>query len=128
MKKSAIIYSNEEGKKVNESLNAIGRSFIIHEWKGSGPAYLHVHYEDDEAWHVLEGTLTFKFSDSIVEATRGTTVFVPAGVAHTYVASGPARYLIILTPRLNELISELQRSSYDKHAEIMKKYRSEILE
>jgi len=127
MNQPVIIYPGEEGKQTNGTSSAIGGSFIIHEWKGSGPDYLHVHYEDDEAWHVIDGTLIFKFSDSTVEATKGTTVFVPAGVVHTYIAKGPARYLIILTPRLNDLISELQRSPYGKHAEIMKKYRSEIL-
>jgi mannose-6-phosphate isomerase-like protein (cupin superfamily) len=39
--------------------SASGKSFSIHEWRGSGPATLHVHHSDDEAWHVLEGQLTF---------------------------------------------------------------------
>ena len=69
-------------------LAATGQSFEIHEWKGSGPDYLHVHYSDDEAWHVLEGTLTFRFVDRQIEASAGTTVFVPAGVPHTYFCGG----------------------------------------
>ena len=113
---------------ISHSINAAGKSFVIHEWKGSGPAYMHVHYNDDEAWHVLEGTLTFKFTDRTINATKGATVFVPAGVAHTYYAGDAARYLIILTPALNKLIAELQVSSFDKHAAIMKKYNSEILD
>jgi hypothetical protein len=40
---------------------ATGQSFAIREWHGSGPAALHVHHVDDEAWHVLEGTLRFRF-------------------------------------------------------------------
>jgi mannose-6-phosphate isomerase-like protein (cupin superfamily) len=40
-----------------QRMAADGRSFAIHEWRGSGRATLHVHHEDDEAWHVLEGTL-----------------------------------------------------------------------
>ena len=32
---------------------ATGHSFEIHEWTGSGPGYLHVHFVDDEAWHIL---------------------------------------------------------------------------
>jgi len=88
---------------------------------------MHVHYEDDEAWHILKGTLTFTFADKTVEASKGTTVFVPAGVAHTYTANDDASYLIILTPRLNELIAELQNTSLNEHPSIMKKYKSEIL-
>jgi mannose-6-phosphate isomerase-like protein (cupin superfamily) len=98
----AIIVPDAKRRTGNQpSISAAGRSFDVHEWNGSGPGYLHVHYSDDEAWHVLEGTLTFRFSDKEVEAPAGTTVFVPAGVAHDYYESeGPARYLIILTPRL----------------------------
>jgi mannose-6-phosphate isomerase-like protein (cupin superfamily) len=85
------------------TLAAVGQSLVIHEWSGSGPDYLHVHYDDDEAWHVLEGSLTFRFEDRQLEAPAGTTVFVPAGVPHTYSEDrGPTRYLIIMTPRLHE--------------------------
>jgi quercetin dioxygenase-like cupin family protein len=112
---------------IGKGINAVGNSFVIHEWKGSGPPYMHVHYEDDEAWHVLDGTLTFKFEDNTVEATKGTTVFVPAGVAHTYIADDTACYLIILTPNLDKLIIELQASSFDQHGSILKKYKSEMI-
>jgi mannose-6-phosphate isomerase-like protein (cupin superfamily) len=84
---------------------AAGTSLVIREWTMSGPAYLHVHQSDDEAWHVLEGTLRFKFNDREVDATPGTTVFVPAGLAHTYRAIKPSRYLIILTPKIGNLIA-----------------------
>jgi mannose-6-phosphate isomerase-like protein (cupin superfamily) len=111
-----------------ERLSAIGHSFSIHEWRGSGPAVLHVHHRDDEAWHVLEGSLKFRFADHEVEVQAGATVFVPAGVAHTYEAT-EARYLIILTPRLAALISELQQTpDPPAHAEIYRKYESELLE
>lgn len=108
---------------------ASGRSFDVHEWRGSGPDYLHVHYADGEAWHVLEGTLTFRFRDKQVEAPAGTTVFVPAGVPHAYFEShGPARYLIILTPQLRDLISALHGAPREQHNEIMRRFASEILE
>jgi len=29
--------------------SSAGKSFEIHEWRGSGPANLHVHHADDEA-------------------------------------------------------------------------------
>lgn len=119
-----IIFNNSEQGHIS---TVIGSSFIIHEWRGSGPDYMHVHYADDEAWHVIEGTLTFKFQNRTYEADKGITVFVPAGTPHTYSANASARYLIILTERLNELIKELQAAPYDKHREIMKKYQSEIL-
>lgn len=64
--------------------SASGNSFSIHEWRDSGPATLHVHYSDDEAWHVLDGKLTFRYADRTEAVSAGQTVFVPAGVAHTY--------------------------------------------
>jgi quercetin dioxygenase-like cupin family protein len=86
---------------------AVGASLVIREWTMPGPYYMHVHRSDDEAWHVLEGVLRFKFGDREVETGAGTTVFVPAGVAHTYTVVEPARYLIILTPKIDRLIGKL---------------------
>lgn len=107
---------------------ADGTSFCIREWRGSGPPVMHVHHSDDEAWHVLEGTLTFQFSERSVEAPAGTTVFVPAGVAHTYTADQGARYLLVLTPRLRDLIAELQRHREPAaQAEIYRRYDSELV-
>ena len=101
---------------------------MIKEWRGSGPATLHVHHQDDEAWHVLEGTLHFRFADRQLDAPAGSTVFVPAGVPHTYEARD-ARYLIIMTPRLSALIAELQ-SDRDpaSQADIYRRHASELLE
>ena len=109
--------------------SAAGNSFAIHEWRGSGPATLHVHHSDDEAWHVLEGTLTFRYADRVETAGPGTTVFVPAGVAHTYTTSSDARYLIVLTPRLSALIAALQSDREPTHQhEIYRRFDSELLE
>ena len=101
---------------------------MIKEWRGSGPAALHVHHLDDEAWHVLEGSLHFRFADRELDALAGSTVFVPAGVAHTYQAHD-ARYLIVMPPRLAALIAELQSArDHTTHAAIYRKYESELLE
>lgn len=109
-------------------LAASGNSFSIMEWTGSGPSRLHIHHEDEEAWHVLEGTLLFHFADGEVYVPAGGTIWVPAGVPHTY-ESLDARYLIVLTPRIAELIRELQRTKdYSLHPAIYRKYQSEMLE
>jgi uncharacterized RmlC-like cupin family protein len=109
--------------------SAIGKSFEIHEWRGSGPTTLHVHHSDDEAWHVLEGELIFRYRDRTETAGPGKTVFVTAGVAHTYVAGAGARYLIILTPRLSALIAALQADRDPAHQrEIYQRFDSELLE
>jgi uncharacterized cupin superfamily protein len=91
------------------AIAAVGTSLVVHEWTDSGPSYLHIHRSDDEAWHVLEGSLRFIFPDREVDAPAGTTVFVPAGSAHTYRVIWPSRYLIFLTPKLDRLIERLRR-------------------
>lgn len=56
-------------------------------------------------------------------------MFVPAGVAHAYYeAAGPTRYLIIMTPRLRELIAALHGAPREEHNAIMRQYASEIVE
>ena len=129
MNEPIIVPSQKDGADDRQPISAIGSSFDIYEWSGSGPDYLHVQYSDDEAWHVLEGTLMFRFRDRVVEASAGTTVFVPAGVPHSYYeANGSTRYLIILTPKLRDLISALHAAPREEHKAIMRKFDSEILE
>lgn len=113
----------------NAPFSAAGKSFEIHEWRGSGPATLHVHHSDDEAWHVLEGELTFRYRDRTEKVGAGRTVFVAAGVPHTYTAGSGSRYLIILTPRLRALIAALQADRDPSHQhEIYRRFDSELLE
>ncbi len=107
----------------------MGRVFGMGEWMGSGPPQLHVHDEDDEAWHILEGSVEFRFADDRREIVGpGATVFVPAGVAHTYVTSDDARYLIVLTPQLQALIGELHLVPAAQHADVYRRHASELLE
>ena len=93
-------------------------------------APLHVHHADDEAWHVIAGALRFRFAGEEVVAGAGSTVLVPAGVAHTFGNAGPeaSRYIIILPARLDEMISLLHEADQAEHAAIYRRYESELLE
>jgi uncharacterized RmlC-like cupin family protein len=95
----------------SRAMSAVGTSLVVREWTDSGPTYMHIHRSDDEAWHVLEGSLRFRFPDREVDAPAGTTVFVPAGSPHTYWVTEPSCYLIFLTPRLDRLIARLRSLS-----------------
>lgn len=118
----SAIFSNDS------KFYAVGNSFRIYEWSGGGPDYIHVHDEDDEAWHVLAGTLTFVLPEGKIDVGPGETMFIPAGVPHTfYEAHGPTRYLMILTPQLDQLIAELHQTPYPEHASVMEKYKSKII-
>jgi len=112
-----------------------GASLVIQDWPAGGPvseyAPLHVHHADDEAWHVVSGALRFRFAgDHEVVARAGSTVLVPAGVAHTFgrAGAGPSRYIIILPARLDELISQLHAADPAEHAAIYRRHESEMLE
>jgi mannose-6-phosphate isomerase-like protein (cupin superfamily) len=60
----------------------------------------HVHAEEDDAFYILEGELTFTFGDERVAAPPGTFVLVPPGVAHGFQNDGasPMRMLNIHAP------------------------------
>lgn len=91
---------------------------------------MHVHFSDDEAWHVVSGELRFRFASEHVVATAGSTVLVPAGTPHTFghAGPGPSRFIIILPARLDELISALHAADPAEHPEIYRRYESQLLE
>jgi mannose-6-phosphate isomerase-like protein (cupin superfamily) len=83
-------------------LTVRGTSLVIQDWPISGVASevapLHVHLEDDEAWHVVSGALRFRFKDEEVIARAGSTVLVPAGIAHTQTGPSTRRYTAGISP------------------------------
>jgi mannose-6-phosphate isomerase-like protein (cupin superfamily) len=102
--------------------NTIGSaddSFVIVEWSAEvGDHWIapfHVHDQDDEAWYVLEGTLGFRLGDDEVEACAGSAVLARRGTPHTYWNAGTseARYLLVMTPRIAQLIDEIHRPGAD---------------
>jgi mannose-6-phosphate isomerase-like protein (cupin superfamily) len=92
-------------------------SIAVAEWTDPGgggepPLYiapLHVHHDDDEAWYVLEGALRVRLGAEDVEVPAGGAVIAPRGTPHTYWNPGPepARYLLVMTPRIVRLIDAL---------------------
>jgi quercetin dioxygenase-like cupin family protein len=60
---------------------------------------LHVHHEEDEVFHVLDGEVTFFLPGAEVSLATGDTFRAPRGVPHTYrVESGSARWLVFCAP------------------------------
>jgi mannose-6-phosphate isomerase-like protein (cupin superfamily) len=45
---------------------------------------LHVHDDEDDAFYVLDGELTFLLPDGDLAAPAGTFVLVPPGIEHTF--------------------------------------------
>jgi mannose-6-phosphate isomerase-like protein (cupin superfamily) len=111
-----------------------GSDLAIGDWAASGTARevapLHVHHRDDEAWHVISGALRFRFKDRQVTVGAGSSVLVPAGVAHTFGNAGPApsRFIIVLPRRLDELIARLHETDRSEHMAVYQQYTSQLLE
>jgi len=56
---------------------------------------LHVHHDEDEVFHILEGELRFRVGDDELRAGPGETLLAPKGVPHTYrVESERGRWLV----------------------------------
>ena len=60
----------------------------------------HVHGEEDDAFYILEGEMTFTFADETAAAPPGTFVLVPPGVTHGFRNDGatPVRMLNLHAP------------------------------
>lgn len=59
----------------------------------------HVHSREDEAFFVLEGTITFKVGDEIRAVGSGGWVWAPRGLPHTFaLQTDTAKTLILLLP------------------------------
>jgi mannose-6-phosphate isomerase-like protein (cupin superfamily) len=60
----------------------------------------HVHSDEDDAFYIVEGEMTFIFGDQSVAAPPGTFVLVPPGISHGFRNDhpGPVRMLNIHAP------------------------------
>jgi mannose-6-phosphate isomerase-like protein (cupin superfamily) len=117
-------------------LGGADSDFVIVEWTDAGDsewewiAPLHVHHADDEAWYVLEGTLRFGIGDEVFEAGPGSAVLASKGTPHMYgnARKGtPARYLLIMPPRIRALVRALHEPGASDYRAIFRAYESELL-
>jgi mannose-6-phosphate isomerase-like protein (cupin superfamily) len=114
------------------SLGSPDDHFVLVEWEAEVGTHwiapLHVHHADDEAWYVLEGTLGFRLGDDELEAPAGSAVLARRETPHAYWNAGdiPARYLLVLTPRIARLIDEIHEHGANIPA-VFARYDSEIL-
>lgn len=67
--------------------------------RAGGPP-LHVHQQEDEAFYVLAGAVTFQIGERIVRGAAGTFAFAPRGIPHKFSnqTSDPAKMLVIVSP------------------------------
>jgi quercetin dioxygenase-like cupin family protein len=79
----------------------------------------HVHPEQEERFHVLEGTMRFKLGFKTVVAQAGDRVVVPAGVRHRFANGGEttARVRVEVEPALDmeQLLETTAELAHEGH-------------
>jgi mannose-6-phosphate isomerase-like protein (cupin superfamily) len=107
------------------------------EWEAAGGgqtppmlvAPVHVHWDDDETWYVLQGRLSVLLHDTVVTVPAGGAVTALAGTRHTYwnPDSTPCRYVLVMPPRIHALITALHAGVGREMSEVFLNHRSELL-
>jgi len=70
---------------------------IGHSFKGGPP--LHIHPEQDEFFHILEGSYRFQVGDEFYSGSTGDTIFLPRAVPHAFIQlTEQARMLVVYQP------------------------------
>ncbi len=138
---------NDGGKK----LNVLGIPMVIrlhgretggivavvesHDVPGGGPP-LHIHRREDETFQVLEGEYEWTVGDKKFVARKGTTIFAPRDIPHTYRYLGktPGRLMCVITPAgFEQFFEEIaamppdQQQNIPAVIEIANKHQLEIL-
>jgi mannose-6-phosphate isomerase-like protein (cupin superfamily) len=62
---------------------------------------LHVHRDEDEIFHILEGELRIHVGDDVLRAGPGETLLAPQGVPHSYVVESEQARWLVTTARGN---------------------------
>ena len=123
------------GSLAGNQLGGPESDFVIVEWTDTGEsewewiAPLHVHHADDEAWYVLEGVLRFRIGEEISEAGPHNAVLAQGNSAHVWQcqARQPARYLLVMTPKIRALVQALHEPGAGDYAAIFRAHDSELL-
>jgi mannose-6-phosphate isomerase-like protein (cupin superfamily) len=90
---------NVEFLGLTEHSTRVNVSVITMAPSAHGPE-MHVHADEDDAFYILDGELTFELDEGDVAAPTGTFVLVPPGVRHTFrnALDSPTRVLNIHAP------------------------------
>ena len=92
---------------------------------------LHIHYTEDVAIYVLEGTLTFFWGSEMKEALAGSYFFQPRGTPHGFRVGGaiPARILYLTAPAGFDcfIFEQELRAPRSEPGVIAARYKIEIL-
>jgi quercetin dioxygenase-like cupin family protein len=78
-----------------------GRFTLVEQTNEPGTGIpMHLHENEDELFHILDGQMEFTVGTQTTTATAGTTVFLPRNIPHNWMTVGetPARTLLSVFP------------------------------
>jgi quercetin dioxygenase-like cupin family protein len=105
-----------------------------HDVQGGGPPP-HIHHREDETFQILEGEYEWTVGGKTFIAQKGSTIFAPRGIPHTYRYLGktPGRLMCVITPSGFEsffeeigALSPEQQQDIPRVIELGKKYGLEF--
>jgi len=70
--------------RVSSHDSADGISVLEHRAAYGDSPPLHIHHDEDEIFHILEGEVRYQVGDATHRATSGETLVAPQGIPHTY--------------------------------------------
>ena len=123
----------EDGTSTRNTMSVAEFAFPPH----SPSPMPHVHHAHEEGFYVLEGDLEFQVNGETIQASAGSFVMVPIGVAHTFSNSGdkPARFLNTFTPpqyihyfeEMSDLVAKSGPPTPEQARTIMAHYDTEVV-
>lgn len=89
---------------------------------------MHIHFNQDEVFTVLEGTYRFKVGDKEYELKEGETIFLPRNIAHTWIQlsdRGKLIYLLQPAGKMEEFFKTMNNLKEMPTPEVLQKIHLE---
>jgi mannose-6-phosphate isomerase-like protein (cupin superfamily) len=90
-----------------------------------GAVPVHIHQNEDEVFHIIEGCLHFQIGKAEFDASRGATVVVPKGAAHAWrnMTDGRVLALVVFTPGgIDRMFDEIAGRPFTELEAIARRY------
>lgn len=83
----SFLYKGKNPNDIKISGKDTNGSVAMFEYIGfekTGPS-LHVHFEQDEVFYIVEGKYRFLVNEKLIELKEGDTIFLPRNIPHTWI-------------------------------------------
>jgi quercetin dioxygenase-like cupin family protein len=97
--------------RVSASDGADGIAVLEHRASFGDSPPLHIHHDEDEIFHVLEGVVRYRVGETERRAGPGEVLLAPRGIPHTYRVESRegARMMTVTRGRFEEFVRSLGR-------------------